>query len=97
MDLRPTRSIHTIECLQRVNRTLSRRGISAMRVLRALENGAALHCEHQRNRDVWRLSSGEFITPEIAATVIASQNVVDVGDSLFPGHPGQTWRYVNGQ
>ena len=49
---------------------------------------------YQNGRPIWRLSSGLFVTPEAAAIVTASNVVVGVGDSLFPDHPDQTWRYV---
>ena len=63
--------------------------------LAATRNGAALNLHYENGRAVWRLTPGPFVTPTAAKIVIASNEVVDVGDSLFPGHPGQTWRHCD--
>ena len=86
--------IQTLAQLQQANRRLDRLRRDVNRVLGAMERGASLHCSHERGRTIWKLSTGSFVTPEAAAVVIASNDVVGVGDSLFPDHPGQTWRYV---
>jgi hypothetical protein len=90
----PSASIHTAASLQRSNRQLSRRSAGAAQVLSAMKRGATLHLHYQDGRPIWRLSTGPFVTSEAAAIVTASNVVVGVGDSLFPNHPGQTWRYV---
>ena len=87
--------IQTLTQLQQANRRLDRLRRDANQTLAAMMNGASLHCSHERGRTIWQLSTGQFVTPEAAAVVTASRDVVDVGDSLFPGHPGQTWRYCN--
>jgi hypothetical protein len=78
----------------RPNRQLSRRSADASRVLSAMQAGACLHCSYERGRAIWKLSTGIFITQEVANTVTNSPHVFDIDDSLFPGHPGQTWRYA---
>ena len=74
---------------------LARRHASITRVLNALKAGAALHLAYQDGRAIWRLSPGRPVTSEIASVITHSPNVVALGDSLFPDHPGQTWRYVS--
>ena len=86
--------IQTLAQLQQANCRLDRFRREVNRILAAMKAGAFLHLQYDRGRPLWRLSSGPFVTPEAAAVVIASGDVVGVGDSLFPGHPGQTWRYV---
>jgi len=61
-----------------------------------MQRGAVLNLEYRNGRSDWRLSSGPFITREIAAIVTASSFIVAASDGLFPDHPGQTWRYING-
>jgi len=49
-------------------------------------------------RPVWRLSSGVFITTEVADVVIKDRRVFGCGDGLFAGHPihhSQTWRFCD--
>jgi hypothetical protein len=76
---------------------LARQRAGVARVLNALKAGASLHLAYQDGRATWRLSPGPPVTPEIAGVITHSPNVVALGDSLFPNHPGQTWRYVNDQ
>jgi hypothetical protein len=63
------------------------------RVLTAMKRGATLHLSHSPRRH-WRLSSGAFLTEETARAVIASPNIVDVGDTLFDAELSQTFRSV---
>jgi hypothetical protein len=86
--------IQTLAQLQQANRRRDRFRREVSRILAAMKGGAVLHLRHQNGRPIWRLSSGPFVTSEAAAIVTASGGVVGVGDSLFPDHPGQTWRYV---
>ena len=88
-------SIHTAQSMRTVNQRLARRNANVARILGAMKRGATLNLHYQNGRPIWRLSSGPFVMSEVAAAVIASQDVTDVGDSLFPNHPGQTWRYLN--
>jgi hypothetical protein len=87
--------IQTLAQLQQANRRLDRFRREVNRTLTAMKAGASLHLEYVRGRGLWKLSNGSFVTPEAAAIVIASDAVVGVGDSLFPDHPGQTWRYFH--
>jgi len=64
------------------------------RVLRKMTAGAALRRTNRRHRVLWSLSTGEFITSEVAASVLADRRVVGVGDSLFGSELSQTFRYV---
>jgi hypothetical protein len=77
---------------QRTNRQPTRQAIGALRTLAAMKNGATLHLHFQKGCAIWQLSSGPLITAKVAAIVTASHDVVALGDSLFPGHLGQTWR-----
>jgi hypothetical protein len=42
----------------------------------------------------WKLSNGSFVTPQATAIVIAPDEVVGFGDSLFPWRSRPTWRYA---
>ena len=77
-----------------LNRRPTRRAVGVLRALATMKNGAALHLHFERGRPIWKLN-GIFITAEVVAAVTASPHVVALGDSLFPDHPGQSWRYVN--
>ena len=94
----PSVSIHTVQSLQRTNRQLSRKSAGASRVISAMENGASLDCSYERGRTIWKLSTGIFVTSEVAGVVIRNPNVVDVGGCLF-GNAGtsQTYRWANHQ
>jgi len=59
----------------------------------AMRNGFALILHYENGRPIWRLMSGQVVTAKAAEIVITCDGVVSVGDSLFPGHPGQTWRF----
>jgi hypothetical protein len=56
-------------------------------VLRAMEKGASLHSSHERGRQLWRLSTGPFVSQEIANLVINNPCVVGVGERCFPTTP----------
>jgi hypothetical protein len=90
----PPLGIQTLAQVQQANRRLDRLCRDVNQVLAAMKDGAVLNLHYQNGRAIWRLSSGPFVTPQAAAIVIASDVVVGVGDSLSPGHPGQTWRYA---
>jgi hypothetical protein len=90
----PPLGIQTLAQIQQANRRLDRLRHNTNQALKAMKAGATLHLHYQNGRAIWRLSSGPFVMPEAATVVIASDAVVDVGASLFPGHPSQTWRYV---
>jgi hypothetical protein len=86
--------IQTLAQLRAASRRLDRRCSGVNKVLGAMRRGATLHLYYQYGRPLWQLSSGEFIGSDVAEIVIKTPNIVAVGDSLFPGHPGQTWRMI---
>jgi hypothetical protein len=87
-------TIPTAASLRKTNRKLVSRTAAAAAVLESMRRGAALHLHYQNGQPTWRLSTGRPVTHETATRVIVSENVVSVGDSLFPGCcPSQTWRY----
>ena len=69
----------------------------AARALRALKNGAFLHLFDERGRPAWRLSTGNFLTQEIAEMLMHDPNVAGAGDSLFGDRAtSQTFRWQSG-
>jgi hypothetical protein len=90
----PTSFVYTPRELDRKRRRLDRRNCNAAQVIGQMrDGGATLHLSHSP-RPHWRLSTGEFVPDEIARAVIALPIVVDVGDALFAGVLGQTYRYA---
>jgi hypothetical protein len=87
-------TIPTVSSLRRSRRRLDRHQLSVGGVLDAMERGAALHLHYQNGRALWSLSSGPFVTADIAAIVISKPCVVSVDVALFLGVPGQTWRFA---
>jgi hypothetical protein len=90
----PGAGIYTVTGLRNANRRLDRRRAGVGRVLGEMKRGASLHLQHANGRALWSLSTGVFITSEVAALIIARPEVVAVGDGLFRNVPGQTWRYA---
>jgi hypothetical protein len=74
---------------------LDRRHLSAEAVKTVMQRGAALHLHFDRTGPVWMLSDGRRVSDEAAKFVLASVNVVSVGEALFCGATSQTFRYVN--
>jgi hypothetical protein len=66
---------------------------SAQRVLSEMKRGASLHLRHTPRGPEWTLSSGRSVKTSVAKMVTCSASVVAVGDALFAGVPGQTWRW----
>ncbi len=94
----PNASIHTVGELRKRNRRADRMRTGAAQTLDAMKNGAALLMFYEQGRPVWKLSTGIFITPDVANAVTNNPNVVGVGDCLFPGAgASQTYRWVNNQ
>jgi hypothetical protein len=90
----PTSVIHTPRELDRKRRRLDRQRCSAEQVLNEMQRrGATLHLSFSP-REHWVLSTGTFVTSDIAHVVIANPNVAGVGDTLLGGGPSQTFRYV---
>jgi hypothetical protein len=90
--------VQTAGELQRKHRRLDRQTLSAEVVVnRMYEEGASLHLYHDRRRGpVWRLSiiAGE-IPDAVARLVIQREDIVAVGDTLFPNDRlSQTYRYL---
>jgi hypothetical protein len=94
----PSASIHTAASLQRTGRQLAWHGAGVTRVIAAMRKGATLQSHYERGRKFWRLSTGIFVTAEVANTVTQSPHVVGVGDCLFDSAGNsQTYRYVDHQ
>lgn len=90
----PGTSIHTLASLQRSHRRLDRQRQAVAGALGALRAGATLHLQHGVNRPWWILSTGQLVSEDVAAILIARPEIQAVGDGLFHDLPGQTWRYV---
>jgi hypothetical protein len=90
-----TRSVPTAIELRRQARRLDRRGIHVGRVLSELRRGAVLQLSYEPRR-LWRLSSGAFVTDNVAKIIIGLPCVEGVGDTLFAGGLSQTWRFIDG-
>jgi hypothetical protein len=58
-----------------------------------MRSGAALHLTHRPGGGQWTLSTGETISDAVARVLLANPNIVGVGDALFAGELGQTWRW----
>jgi hypothetical protein len=72
---------------------VDRRRLEVEVVLAAMRGGAALHCHYQNGRQLWWLSSGPFVSADVAAK---TDLVAPVGDALFADVPSQTWRWCGG-
>jgi hypothetical protein len=94
----PGTGVHTVRELQRRHRRLNRRVQSATFVISCMRAGATLHLTFRnggrKSQPEWMLSDGQRISSEVARLVINDHRVVSVGDSLFQGMTGQTYRYV---
>ena len=86
--------IYTVAGLRKASRRLDRHRVGVAKVLAEMKRGASLYLQHTNGRALWSLSTGVFLTAEVAALVIARPEVVAVGDGLFRNIPGQTWRYA---
>jgi hypothetical protein len=90
----PKTSIHTAPALAHKARRLDRRNHSVEGVLAAMRQGASLHLSFSP-RPHWRLSTGTWLTDEMARTLINLPNATAVGDALFAGELSQTFRYTS--
>jgi hypothetical protein len=90
----PSVGVQTAAQLQRKHRRADRHQLSVARVLDAMKRGAVLRLSYENGRALWSLSSGPFVAADVAASVITKSCVASVGDALFVGMPGQTWRFV---
>jgi hypothetical protein len=95
-NLAPKRGgIPTPAGLRQINRRADRKRDGVALVLTEMKRGAALRLQYQDGRAIWSLSSGSFVTAEIAKLVTARSEVVACGDVLFLDMPSQTWRYAD--
>jgi hypothetical protein len=86
----------TLALAQKSDRRADRKRDDVRRALGAMKKGAALHLFYERGRAAWRLSTGIFITPDIADAITHNPNVVGVGDSLFGDRStSQTFRWTD--
>jgi hypothetical protein len=85
--------IHTASSLANKRRRLDRHSAGVEQVLGELRRGAALHLSFSPRKH-WRLSSGAFVTDEVARTVIGLPCVIGVGDALLAGELSQTFRFT---
>jgi hypothetical protein len=60
----------------------------------ALRMGQALHLQYRSGRRLWNLSDGTAVPADVAEVLTKHASIVPVGDALFDGLPGQTWRYA---
>lgn len=86
--------IPTVASLRKTRRRLDRRQLNELRVLGAMAHGASLRLTHQNGRQLWAISTGEFVSAEIALVVIKNPKVAAVDAALFAGMLAQTWRYI---
>jgi hypothetical protein len=86
--------MHTVSSLQKIHRRQNQRALTEEKILAAMRGGACLHRCNRRQRVIWALSTGEFVTPEAAADVLCAPHVVGVGDSLLGPELSQTFRYA---
>jgi hypothetical protein len=93
MSIVPT--IPALQSLRRQKERTDRHRRAAERIVTAMrKNGLSLFLSYERARDTWVLSDGTRVPPEIAAHVIRNGNIAPVGDALFKGVRGQTYRVV---
>jgi hypothetical protein len=86
-------TIHTPETLQASRRRATRRLETAQFVLAKMRRGEALHLTYTKWGPCWSLSGGRRVDSDVAAVVVKSASVVDVGDALFAGSTAQTFRW----
>jgi hypothetical protein len=89
----PSAGVHTRSELDRKARRLNRHNVGVKRVLGEMRRGATLQLSYAP-RPHWRLSTGAFVTDEMARTAINLPNVIGVGDCLIADGLSQTFRYV---
>jgi hypothetical protein len=92
---RTARSVPTVTSLRRTNSLIDRRWRAADRVIATMrDQGQALHVSHEKPKDIWWLTNGSRVSPEIAKLVIVHPDIASVGDAPFGGTPGQTYRHI---
>jgi hypothetical protein len=84
----PGVGVHTPHELAHKARRLDRHSLSVERVVRELQLSFS-------PRQHWRLSTGEFISREVAVIVVNLPDIVGVGDTLFAGELSQTFRFTD--
>jgi hypothetical protein len=76
--------------LRHRQRQHDRHEANVARVLAAMRRGA-----RNGGRPLWWLSSGPFVPTEVAKAITTHPDVVPGNDTLFPGAPSQTWRWIS--
>lgn len=92
---RAAHSVPTVETLRKVRRKQSRRSIGAVLVLNRMQAGASLFCSFEKGLQLFKLSTGATVKPDVAKEVICNPHVVGQRDGLFADATPQTWRYEN--
>jgi hypothetical protein len=91
----PTLPDYSVSYLRYQRRRVEHRRAGAARVITAMrDHGLALHVSHEKSGNLWWLSDGSSVTPEVAEIVIAHPDIASVGDGLFRGALGQTYRPI---
>jgi hypothetical protein len=86
---------HTVASLRRhKRRQLNRRRASAASVISRMKCGNELRLTYERGKPCWSIGT-TIIPDEIARIVCADHRVTGVGDALFPGMSGQSFKYVD--
>jgi hypothetical protein len=86
-------SIPTVPSLRRIRRRVDRNRLSANRVVALMHNdGLALHCSFERSGNLWWLTDGSRVSPEVAKLVVI--NPLVVGDALFLNVRSQTYHFA---
>jgi hypothetical protein len=86
-------TIHTPNSLRTRHRRVGMRVERAQLVLDEMQRGCALRLMQTPTGPHWALSNGRQVSDSVAKLIIASSSVIDCGDALFAGHPGQVFRW----
>jgi hypothetical protein len=91
------RTLTTIRKMQRPRTGKAEKlKVSVNQALSAMRKGQVLHLTHEWYGEVWWLTDGRRLKPEVAKALIDSKQIGDVGDSLLPADaPAQTWRLID--
>jgi hypothetical protein len=84
---------HMVASLRRKRRQLHRRRTSAASVINRMKRGSVLRLTYERGKPRWSIET-TIIPDETARIVCADHRVTGVGDALFAGMSGQSFRYV---
>lgn len=88
-------SVPTVASLRRIGSLNGRHRRAADRVVATMrDRGQALHVSHEKPKDIWWLTNGSRVSFEAAKLGIVHPDIASVGDALFSGTPGQTYRHI---